>query len=193
MPKPSNISYLQSQSGRRLLQESYSVSHGNRYCVPNALSAVTGLPVEFVTKSIRSVTGSRAIRGVSSIALMRSLWRMRVKFRSHLFATGKFGTWASKARQDTVYLITVVPPKATGRTRREGHMIAFCNGRVVCTSLHNKIAPLSRCSYRVWDIYSVFEIVQPGFAHGNYCFQGDAPERPKSLWGRIRGWFTSSE
>ena len=192
MSKLNSIGYLEDPSGRRLLQESHSVGHGNRYRVPNALSAVTGLPVEFVTKSIRSVTGSRAIRGVSSIALMRSLWRMRIKFKSHLFAKGKFGAWASKARQDTAYLITVIRPKAGVRTRREGHMIAFCNGKVVCTSLENKIAPLSRCSYRVWDIFSVFEIVEPGFAHGDYCFQGDAPERRKTLWGRIYGWLTSS-
>ena len=43
MSKLNSIGYLEDPSGRRLLQESHSVGHGNRYCVPNALSAVTGL------------------------------------------------------------------------------------------------------------------------------------------------------
>ena len=188
MPCTKKLGSLELPSGQRLLQDSHSVSHGNSYCVPTSISAVTGLPVELVSKAIRVVSRKRAVRGVNGWHIKRTLSYLRVKYRTNFIARGKFGSWAKTACKDRVYLVMMGDRKRL----KYGHMVAYCNGKVVCTSVGGKISAISKCLYRTCDILSVIEVVEPGFAHGNYCFQGEAPERKPSLWERFFGWFTSA-
>lgn len=125
-----------------------AIVNGSSYCGPTSLSCVSGIGTKEISKIIRHYFPRRTrIKGMYPKELEETLFHLDINFTKHK-ANCNLSAWTKYFQKpNAVYILNLTT-----------HFLAVCNGNIVCTQFHGKIAAITDSKYLKKDVLFFYEI-----------------------------------